>query len=309
MQNPVVKRRVGILTAIAVWFGAAPALGDTGSADRFYRYWSDGQAELSGYDLIQPRYGQPRHGRAVLIFVTEPYSRARRVKVDRYDPKDPDQVVVLKLNHQRKFQTGIYDYSVMTSVFADPTAGFRPLEVNFSSQEWCGHVYEEMHLSGDQAKAQVISYFEGESQAAELALGGAIAEDNLLILARSLASESLERKEGPARMLGSALLRRLRHLPLEVYDTKLIWSQSPKEVKVPAGAFTVHELDYGRQDGTRCAMQIEVPYPHRVIGWRCADGERAELTGSTRLPYWKTNQEGDERRLTEMGLSPMDMAP
>ena len=36
-----------------------------------------------------------RTGRAVLVFVTEPFSRSRKVKVDRWNPKDPDQFTAL----------------------------------------------------------------------------------------------------------------------------------------------------------------------------------------------------------------------
>ena len=65
----------------------------------FWQTWSDGQAEVSGYRLVQPRYGQSRTGHAVLIYVTEPFSRKKKVKVDRYTPNNPDHFTVLKLNH------------------------------------------------------------------------------------------------------------------------------------------------------------------------------------------------------------------
>ena len=77
--------------------------------DGFWRYWSDSKAELNGYRFVQPRYGQLREGRAVLVFVTEPFSRSKKVKVDRYDRNNPDHTMVLNLNDVRKFQTGVYD--------------------------------------------------------------------------------------------------------------------------------------------------------------------------------------------------------
>ena len=36
----------------------------------FWKHWGDGQAELNGYRLKQPRYGVVRDGTAVMIFVT-----------------------------------------------------------------------------------------------------------------------------------------------------------------------------------------------------------------------------------------------
>ena len=37
--------------------------------------WHDGKAELDGYRLTIERYGHPRQGRAVAIYVTEPLDR------------------------------------------------------------------------------------------------------------------------------------------------------------------------------------------------------------------------------------------
>lgn len=290
---------------------AVPLGGPAEAADGpFWKHWGDGKAELNGYALRQPRYGEVREGRAVLIFVTEPYSRTRHVKVDRYDPDDPDHVNVLKLNAVRRFQTGVYDYALMTSVFAEPDRGFRPLEVAFGAQEWCGLVHEEARFDDDRVTVSTRSYFEGESGDAALPLGpDVVAEDALPILLRGLDAETLAREERAVRLVPSATHRRLRHAPLKLHPTRIEWTDAPKTLTVPAGTFEVHEATYGRADGVACTYQIEVPYPHRLIGWRCADGEEARLTGTTRLAYWKTNREGDERHLEDLGLKPMRMAP
>ena len=50
-------------TAVATTAGAAPT---------FESHWQDGKAELDGYRYNVTRYGQPRHGTAVMVFVTEP---------------------------------------------------------------------------------------------------------------------------------------------------------------------------------------------------------------------------------------------
>jgi hypothetical protein len=286
--------------------GAATAQ-DPGSP--FWGWWSDGKAELDGYDLVQPRYGQLRHGRAVLIYVTEPFSRSRHVKVDRYDPKDPDQFVALKLNLVRRFQTGIYDYSLMTSVFVDPQRGFDPVKLSFSAQEWCGHVYQELLFEPGLVRNRLFSYFEGESRQEELASpAGALSEDNLFIGLRSLASAALEARSGKVRILGSLTQARLRHQRLAYYESELAWS-APRQVQVPAGRFEAREAAWTRLDAVRCAALVETAYPHRILAWSCEDGEAAKLTGSKRLAYWQTNREGDEKLLEELGLRPMPMAP
>lgn len=279
------------------------------ASELFWRHWSDGKAELSGYELVQPRYGELRRGRAVLVYVTEPFSRSKRVKVDRHDPSNPDHVVVMKLNHVRRFQTGIYDYGLLTSVFVDPNDDFRPLKISFSAQEWCGHVYEEATFDADRAAVNTRSYFEGETTEATLPLPeGTLSEDALYIAVRQLGGEKLAAMKAEG-VLPGATFRRLQHKPLALHAAPLSWDGSPKRVDVPAGAFEVAEARYTRPDGTTCTFQVEVPYPHKIVGWSCTDGEHARLTGSTRLPYWQTHGEGDEKLLQQLGLAPMRATP
>ncbi len=58
-------------------------VGAAADADEFWSHWGDGKAELDGYALTQPRYGELREGTAVLIFVTEDFSDSlTRVKAD-----------------------------------------------------------------------------------------------------------------------------------------------------------------------------------------------------------------------------------
>ena len=66
------------------------------TADGFWSHWGDGRAEVVGYKLTQPRYGEPRAGEAVRarrrvdarargkrrLVEYDPRRRARRVPVD-----------------------------------------------------------------------------------------------------------------------------------------------------------------------------------------------------------------------------------
>lgn len=279
--------------------GAATLLGSAQAESPFWGHWSDGQAELSGYELVQPRYGEQRKkAYAVLVYVTEPFSRSRLVKVDRYDRNNPDHTTVLKLNHVRKFQTGIYDYSVMTSVFADPAQGFRPLKITFSGQEWCGHVFEELAFK-DGVKLDLNSYFEGETTQTQLAAQDS--EDALFIQIRDLASQALTRPTLSATRLDSALHRRLRHQSAKANTMGVSWGEKTSTT-VPAGSFETWPATWKRADGTSCTAQVESPYPHRIVAWSCSDGESARMTGSMRSPYWRQNGEGDEKLLEKLGL-------
>ena len=110
----------------------------------FWKHWGDGLAELNGYRLVQPRYGAARTGTAVLVFVTEDFSDSLRVKADPGRHPRSDVYPVMKLNAIREFQTGIYDYDVMTSVFLRVSPGWPLAKLSFSSQEWCGHVWHQL---------------------------------------------------------------------------------------------------------------------------------------------------------------------
>ena len=290
---------------------AGPSVAASGPADRalFDRTFSDGKAEVSGYDLFMPRYGELRHGRAVAIFVTEPYSKSSNVKVDHFEASNPDHQIVLKLNLVRKFQTGVYDYSLLTSVFADPDAGFRPHEVSFSSQEWCGHVYEETVATPTGWKVRTESYFEGETKTAEVEGLDVLPEDALLIRLRGLRSATLPTKGGPLRLLSSATQRRLLHRPALAYETDLSYSETTRDVTVPAGTFATRTATYKRENGKSCGFDLEVSYPHRIIGWSCEDGEVAKLTGTERIPYWNLNGEGQEQGLGGLGLGVPKLSP
>src|SRR5439155_6663326 len=67
---------------VSVWLGCAVmcVASLSARADEFWSYWGDGKAELDGYALVEPRYGEPRDGTAVLIYVTEDFSDSARVK-------------------------------------------------------------------------------------------------------------------------------------------------------------------------------------------------------------------------------------
>jgi hypothetical protein len=61
------------------------------------KYWFQGKAEISSFDLEQYRYGEMRAGEAVLIFVTEDFSRKKQVKLDNPEEAGKDKITVLKM--------------------------------------------------------------------------------------------------------------------------------------------------------------------------------------------------------------------
>ncbi len=268
--------------------------------------WDDGYALLSGYRWSGTRYGEQRTGQAVAIYVAEPFHTTQRVKANdaMADPDNTDRVY--KLNLTRDFQTGVYDYNTMTSVFSR-TSDLEPLKISFSSAEWCGHVYEEMIIDADRIEATYSSYFQGESGTRGLTRGGStVEEDNLHILLRGLSGDYLE--PGASRtvsLLPSAFQRRLTHTDIAWQDADIERSRDIESAEVPAGRFDTNVYTVRVSDGRTGRYHVEAAYPHQIVKWEWTGGrvtEVGELTGGARLEYWELNHEGDERWLEELGL-------
>ncbi|MBI2378575.1 MAG: hypothetical protein HYV07_31540 [Deltaproteobacteria bacterium] len=271
--------------------------------------WDDGKAELAGYDLEQPRYGEKRTGRAVMIFVKEPFSRSARVKADPGKHPPEDVFDVLKLNFVKDFQTGIYDYNLMTSVFSAFGAenGRRPsspTKLVLSAQEWCGSVFEEILFDPGRARQTRHSYFDGEAdQTSTFAYPEpAVSVDELPILVRQLAGPYLERGQSrTVSVLPSLERTRLMHTPLAVQKGLIERSKNVRAIQAPAGKFEVDTWSI-TAGNDRHEYDVESAPPFRIIEWRGPDGERGRLRGVERLAYWELHREGDERFLEKLGF-------
>jgi hypothetical protein len=306
------------LVAGLCWPGpAALVSGAPGVAEpTFESHWQDGRAELAGYVYHVTRYGEPRTGQAVMITVTEPFSESKRVKVDSPAKNPGDTFEALKMNIVRDFQTGIYDYNTMTSVFVR-SRDFSPVKISFSSAEWCGHVYEELLFDGRTVRQSLRSYFEGESGDHSIPWpGNAVSEDQLFILVRGLRGEYLA--PGASRslsLLPGSLWRRLAHRPLAAVAATIERAAKPERVTVSAGVFLTDYYEVRIGGSRKGSIWVERAAPHRIVRWAWMSmaerdqrggeaAEAAELTGSSRLPYWKLLANGQESYLKSLGLQP-----
>jgi hypothetical protein len=276
----------------------------------FWKTWGDGQAELNGYNLTYPRYGQARKGTAVAIFVTETFAKEGRVKSDPGRRPPAAEVPVMKLNLVRNFQTGIYDYNNMLSAFvALAEVGGRayglPSKISFSSQEWCGHVYSQLLFDDRLIRQSSHSYFDGEGDATrDIEIEPlATTEDALLLWARGMAWPYTAAGASDTVQLISSLERaRTSHVPAKVITAELHAGNQPEKLRVPAGAFNVHVRTAKLSDETVWTYYVEADAPYRIVKWESSTGERAELLGSDRMKYWEMNQEGGEQALKRLGL-------
>lgn len=241
----------------------------------------------------------------MLIFVTETFTREQRVKSDG---GHDDEYPVMKLNEVRDFQTGIYDYNVMTSSFV-PLDGSAPrgltTKTSMSSQEWCGHTYEQLIRRDGTYDHTGHSYFDGEGdKQRDIAIPeGAISADALPMLVRGVAGQLLEPGEAIERPVVDKLMdARFAHEPVRFRTAKLSRSEDTTEMAAPAGSFEVFTVEVDVEGGPTTRYFVGEEHPHHLVGWTRGDGEEAWLTGSVRNKYWSLNANGGEAALGELGL-------
>lgn len=267
---------------------------------RFNSHWRDGRAEVAGYAVTVSRYGQLRKGRAVLITVTEPMDARTWIKDDRNQAGE-HRVEVLKLNHAVTFDTGIYPYSLLTSVFAPvKRAGihrFAPAKISFSAQEWCGHVYQQIHPKGDRFHSELHSYFGAEGDRGETVgtARGTLYEDALWIQLRELDGPFAGGGNWSGQLVPSLWQRRKAHLPLRPVPAVIRRAKATAQGR----EVTRFTLTYA---GVTRTFDLEPDYPHRILAWRSGDGSGGRLLKSTRLAYWELNKLGDERYRQQLGF-------
>ncbi len=275
----------------------------------FGGYWFQGKAELSSYALEQARYGELHAGEAVLIFVTEDFSRKKQVKLDDPAAAGADKVPVLKLNFERKFGTGVYPYSLLTSVFLplDAARDPHPLKVTTSVQEWCGHVFTQLNLRKNGFAVSTKSYFEADGDQ-ETILPPALLEDELWPRLR-LNPAGLPL--GKLQVVPGTAYCRLLHLPLQAQPATATVGTAPAAARFGGAAPATYTLAYAART---LVIYYEAAFPHRILGWDDTYFDKAGArppvqltTRATRkrtilLDYWRTNHNADVPWRDSLGL-------
>lgn len=267
--------------------------------DDFKSYWYAGKAEISAYNLLQSRYGKERNGKAMMIFVTEDFSKRKQVKLDDPDQAGNDKVSVLKLNMTRNFVTGIYPYSMMLSAFTPVEATSIPntLKITMSSQEWCGQVYSQVNLRHKNYEIINHSYFEQEADHGQN-LKVTWLEDELWNRIR-LNPQSLP--VGETEMIPGFFFLRLYHVVPN--SEKVICT---KEETADHITYIVDYLAHNRS----IAIEFEKTFPHRINRWTekiSKDGETfmttATLDKTLITDYWTKNGNEFTYLRDSLGLS------
>ena len=279
--------------------------------NQFRDYWYSQGAEISRFSLEQVRYGEIHKGDAVLVFVTEEFNPAIQIKADK---SRPDNVPVLKLNFVRKFFTGIYPYSILTSVFSpvDVRNYPLPMKISSSTQEWCGHAYTQLNLNGDRYRVRMHSYFEKEGDQ-DFRLISYVPEDAIWNMIR-IAPDTLPL--GEFLLIPGTVYARLAHRQLAprkaVATLKKIAGKSLEnnplvryEIGIPAEQRTLR-------------IVFEEKFPYRIQKWEesyrsmAAMGGKLMTTRAVRShtildPYWQHHRNQDRVMLKKLGLNAREM--
>jgi hypothetical protein len=262
----------------------------------FERYWYQGKAELARYALRQARYGEVHDGEAVLIFVTEDFLPILQVKHESGDAGDA--ISVLKLNAYRRFYTGIYPYTVMTSSFT-PASGASTLKLSNTVQEWCGQVYSQINRRSDGLHTLMHSYFQKEAEQ-QMLLPDATLEDGLWAQIR-IAPERI--REGKQEIVPGLDYVRMRHKALRPYPAVVVRKRNV-ETDLVDHALNALVVDYPPL-GRELSIYYEPAFPYAIQAWEETEGPfrtTAVRTNAILDDYWNHNSASDAPYRDELGL-------
>lgn len=269
------------------------------SNQAFNDYWYSGTAELNSYQLEEARYGQIRAGKAVLIFVTEDFLIHKQVKKES-DSKAP-QTSVLKLNLLKKFTTGIYDYSLMSSIFSpiNQERNVLPIKVTTSSQEWCGHSWLQLNENLQHYQLRGFSYFENEGDLNRL-VNKATTEDGLWNQIRINPSKI---PQGTISLIPSTQYLRLSHQEIKAYQANIELNTLKDSIKKQILKIEYPELK------RKLTIVFKADFPHHILAWteeKESGGQRltskATLISRIKSPYWSENQLKDSTMRKKLKL-------
>ena len=256
-------------------------------------YWDSGLAEISRYELKQGLYGTIHEGEAILLFVTEPFSTVDQVKDD--SGRDPNAERILKLNAFKRFNTGVYDYSIMTSVFSSPDSSKQlpTYKVTTSVQDWCGQIFNQWNQRNGAWESELRSYFQAAGDKDE-SVKLVAHEDGIWNRIR-LDPQSLP--QGELEMIPSSAYLRLGHKAFKAYSvTATLTSKS----------YSLHYPDLNRT----LTIEFESKAPYEITGWRESYPDRgdkiltteAKKTHDLRSYYWEQNQPSFLKLRKKLGL-------
>jgi len=274
----------------------------------FLSYWYNYGAEITRFELKQGRYGEIRSGHAVLIFVTEPFLPDIQVKSD-FEASRKKSIPILKLNFIKRFNTGIYDYSMMKSVFtpipSEQQQLSKTLKVSTTRQDWCGHVFLQYNLEKDHYRVKQYSYFEKEGDKT-VNIPSVHLEDDIWTRIR-IDPKTLPL--GGIEMIPGSFFTTIRMIDLrsEKAVAELTNTQAGD-----GGGVSQYTVTYPSLNRT-LSIRFNRNFPHDILSWTEAypsgSGEEAKIlttkalrTHAIMVDYWNKKSVKDLKLRKELGL-------
>jgi hypothetical protein len=264
----------------------------------FNKHWYDGKAEIASYTLKQNRYGDSHEGYAVLVYVTEDFSKSKQVKLDNPEKAGGDKAPILKLNFSKSFLTGIYPYTILNSIFT-PVDLSGTIKSSCSVQEWCGHTYMQLNKNKKGFQSSQYSYFETEGDSKQQ-LPNALLEDEIWNIIR-INPEKIP--QGKVSIIRGNIAVRLIHKPLEIVSATITTTNATMNGK----SLKALEIKYADRD---LKVYYESTFPNTILGWDETYGEFgnkpsttvARLLKKMRLPYWQLHNNEHRIYRDSLGL-------
>lgn len=258
----------------------------------FNSYWYSGKAEITSYALEQVRYGEIHKGKAVNIFVTEDFLPEKQVKADYQNDKN---VPILKLNSTKKFTTGIYPYSLMTSTFSPIDINKNAIKISFSSQEWCGNTFVQLNNRANY-EVQFYSYFESNTDR-KLTLDKFPLENELWNVLRVNPNQI---KKGRYKVIPSMEFLSLNHQKIQAYDAEVNLIEKNDQLH-----FSVYYPNLKR----KLTVMLQNQFPYTIESWEETTNSRGKqlTTKATKIKtiksaYWSKNGLANVEERKELGL-------
>ena len=259
---------------------------------KFNTYWYAGKAEITSYQLTQSRYGEIHVGTAVNIFVTEGFLPLKQVKADN---KNKTNIAVLKLNSTKKFVTGIYPYSLMTSTFSPINNLKKAIKISFSAQEWCGNTFIQLN-NREEFDVNFYSYFESNADK-KITLKKEILENELWNILRI---NPKKLPIGNINIIPSFEFLALNHQKIKAYKAETALKEGTHFIK-----YSIYYPSLER----KLIIKATKEFPFTIESWEetISKGEEKLITKAIKIKtiqskYWNKNGATDTKERKELGL-------
>lgn len=259
-----------------------------------------GKAEIAVYRGQIMRYGQKRPARLALITVLEPFNMQQRVKANQ----GMEHSYAIKQNQSLNYQTGVYPYSQLNSIFWRLSNGSL-IKASMTSQDWCGHTFKEAIRTDKQLILNYNSYWENEASGSQNISepDQALLYDELPLVVRSPDFRKIKQSSVFPLLMSS----QVNQPTWDIYEARREKLQyDPAKIEQESTTLRINgklypevlriKITASGPDGNLHidSFFVDEASPNRVLlRWERHDSSVLELEELYYSPYWKRHNKGD----------------